>query len=100
MPALESGPNGLQADTRRYMVRTWLVDLLADAFEYSSGDTGHRSVGQSIQQWWRDNRLNPLNLHLAWVARCRRHRCLEVELVRELSPTLNKKASARCSVHG
>lgn len=76
--------------------------MLADvrAGNIFGSDMGHHSGGQSIHRWCRDIRVNPLNLHLAWVARCRCHRCLEVELVRELSPILNKKAPARCSVHG
>ena len=79
--------------------RTRLGDLLADAFGFFGRDTGHHSGGQSLHRWCRENRVNPLNLYLAWVAQCPCHRCLEVELVHELSPILNKKAPARCSVH-
>jgi len=80
--------------------RTRLGDLLADAFGFFGADTGHHSGGQSVHRWCRDNRVNPLRLYLAWVARCSCHRCLEVNLVRELSPILNRKTPARCRVHG
>lgn len=94
MPLYVGGNTGKSA-----RFRTRLGDLLADAFGFFGGGTGHHSGGQSIHRWCRDNRVNPLDLYLAWVARCRCHRCLEIELVRELSPILNKKAPARCSVH-
>lgn len=80
--------------------RTRLGDLLADAFGFFGGETGHHSGGQSLHRWCRDNKFNPLGLYLAWVARCSCHRCLEVDLVRDLSPVLNKKAPARCIAHG
>lgn len=80
--------------------RTRLGDLLADAFGFFGGGTGHSSGGQSVHAWCRENQVNPLRLHLAWVNRCRCHRCLEIELFRELSPLLNKVTPSRCRVHG
>lgn len=80
--------------------RTRLGDLVADSFGFFGGGTGHSSGGRSIHQWSRENQVNPLKLHVAWVKRCACHRCLEIELVGELSPVLNRKAPARCSVHG
>ncbi len=80
--------------------RTRLGDLVADLFGFFGGETGHHSGGQSLHRWCRENRVDPLTLHLAWVNRCSCHRCLEIEIVRELSPVLNRKAPARCGVHG
>lgn len=80
--------------------RTRIGDLLADAFGFFGTETGHSSGGQSLHQWCRTNQINPLRLYIAWVKRCKCHRCLEIELFRELSPLLNKVAPSRCNVHG
>ena len=77
--------------------RARLGDGLADAFGFWVPRPGHHSGGESVHRWCRDNRINPLSLYRAWVAR---YRCLEVDLVRSLSPILNRKNPARCKVHG
>lgn len=80
--------------------RTRVGDLLIDSFGFFGGETGHSSGGQSLHQWCRKNHVNPLELHLAWVQQCHCHRCLEIELVNDLSPVLNKIKPSRCSTHG
>lgn len=80
--------------------RTRLGDLLADAFGFFGDETGHSSGGRSLHAWCREHAVSPLGLYLAWVDHCTCHRCLELELFRELSPLLNKNAPARCKVHG
>lgn len=79
--------------------RTRIGDLIADMFGFFGSETGHHSGGQTLHRWCKKNGVNPLKLHLAWVARCDCHRCLEVDLVRDLAPLLNRKAPARCSRH-
>lgn len=79
--------------------RTRIGDLLADLFGFFSENTCHHSGGKSLHQWCRKNQVSPLQLYLAWVRECTCHRCLEIDLVRELSPALNRKAPARCPIH-
>lgn len=95
IPLYVGGNTGLSA-----RFRTRVGDLLADAFGFFGDETGHSSGGKSLHWWCRENHINPMNLHLAWVERCVCHRCLEIELYRELSPLLNKKSPPRCKTHG
>lgn len=100
-PGAECGVLYVGGNTgRSARFRTRLGDLLADAFGFFGGGTGHSSGGQSLHWWCRENQFNPLRLQLAWVNRCKCYRCLEIELVRDLSPLLNKVAPSRCNVHG
>lgn len=80
--------------------RTRLGDLIADLFGFFGKETGHHSGGQSLHAWCRQHQINPLKLHIAWVDGCSCHRCLEVELFRELSPQLNRVVPSACAVHG
>ncbi len=79
--------------------RTRIGDLLADMFGFFGEETGHHSGGQSLNRWCREKGISPMDLHIAWAKHTRCHRCLEINLVRELSPELNKHAPARCRIH-
>lgn len=79
--------------------RTRLGDLIADAFGFFSETTGHHSGGQHIHEWCRANGVNPLDLHLAWIAGTSCHRCLEIRLVKVLTPSLNRMTPSRCVTH-
>lgn len=79
--------------------RTRVGDLIADMYGFYGGGTGHHSGGQSLNGWCKKNSKSPSSLFIAWVAQCSCHRCLEVELVGDLCPHLNKKMPARCKDH-
>jgi len=79
--------------------RTRIGDLLADSFGFFTGMRGHHSGGQSIRKWTLENGVSPLDLHLAWVKPGECHRCLEVTLVENLKPRLNKHRPAACASH-
>lgn len=79
--------------------RTRLGDLLADIFGFYTKTTGHHSGGQSLHEWCRDSKVSPLDLWVAWVEKCACHRCLEVDLVAEMKPLLNRKRPAACRAH-
>lgn len=89
---------GITGGSARF--RTRLGDLVADMFGFFGATTGHHSGGQSLYLWCKRNRVNPMRLYIAWVDRTQCHRCLEVALVTELNPVLNRKAPARCKIHG
>jgi hypothetical protein len=99
-PTLRCQPlyvGGNTGSSSRFYTR--IGDLLADLFGFFTDETGHHSGGQSLHRWCRENHVDPLRLYLAWVRRCTCHHCLEIDLVRELSPALNRKAPARCPNH-
>ncbi len=79
--------------------RTRLGDLIADAFGFFGGDTGHHSGGQSLHRWCKENCVSPLTLYVGWVQRCACHRCVEMELFEYLSPSLNRVRPSRCPAH-
>src|SRR2546423_422791 len=54
--------------------RTRLGDLLADAFGFFGGGTGHHSGGQSLHEWCRKESVNPLKLYIAWIEGSECHR--------------------------
>ena len=80
--------------------RTRLGDLVADMFGFFGTTTGHHSGGRSLFQWCKKHEVNPMQLQIAWVKHTHCHRCLEVALVGELKPVLNRKLPARCPSHG
>jgi hypothetical protein len=79
--------------------RTRIGDLLADLFGFFCDDTGHHSGGQSLHNYCRAERIDPLVLYIAWVKSCDCHRCLENDLYQELKPRLNKNVPSSCRVH-
>ena len=79
--------------------RTRIGDLLADLFGFFGTESSHHSGGRSLHQWCKENKVNPLQLYIAWVRKTRCHRCLEISLVNKLNPSLNKKSPARCPKH-
>jgi hypothetical protein len=79
--------------------RTRVGDLLADAFGFYGSATGHHSGGQSIHKWCKDNKVNPLDLYIAWVEGTKCPRCLEVRLCQELKPKINKVRPSSCKKH-
>ena len=102
-PAADSKPlyvGGITGRSLRF--RTRVGDLLADMLGFfgTGRSNGHHSGGKSLHRWCRRENVNPMDLHLAWVKRTNCHRCLEVNLVSELKPLLNRKAPARCKIHG
>ena len=79
--------------------RTRIGDLLADMLGFFGESTGHHSGGQSLCQWCRSNRVNPLDLYLGWQSAVHCGRCAEMRLYKALKPELNKNRPARCTVH-
>ena len=79
--------------------RTRIGDLLADAFGFYTSETGHHSGGQRIHRWCLDERVNPLDLYIAWINGTECHRCLEYRLYRALNPFLNRQVPSKCTAH-
>jgi hypothetical protein len=88
---------GNTGKSRRF--RTRVGDLLADAFGFFGGGTGHSSGGQALNRWCRQEGVDPQHLFIAWVEGTRCHRCLEVRLHHALNPKLNKPRPSRCASH-
>lgn len=87
---------GISGSSPRF--RTRVGDLLADAFGFFGGGTGHSSGGQRVNDWCRKEQLNPLDLHLAWfvpaIGDC--NRCLERRWHATLEPALNRYRPPGC----
>jgi len=71
-PTAKSKPlyvGGITGRSQRF--RTRVGDLLADAFGfYNEKDrTGHHWGGRHLHEWCIENRVNPLNLYVAWIKR-------------------------------
>ena len=100
-PALECVPlyvGGNTGNSARFKTR--IGDLLADAFGFYTDTTGHSSGGQHIHKWCKENRVSPLDLHIAWVDKTKCHRCLENRLFAALRPSLlNRVTPSRCPMH-
>jgi hypothetical protein len=79
--------------------RTRVGDLVADAFGFFTEETGHHSGGQSINDFCKQNGLNPKTLFIGWLFQCKCVRCEERALFKSLTPSLNKNWPAACSVH-
>ena len=79
--------------------RTRIGDLIADLLGFYGSETGHHSGGQSLHKWCKQHSVDPLSLSIAWVKGAACHRCLEVNLVAGLSPSLNRKAPPGCRIH-
>lgn len=63
---------GITGKSHRF--RTRIGDLLADAFGFYTETTGHSSGGQSLHDWCCENRVNALDLYIAWVTGTRCHK--------------------------
>jgi hypothetical protein len=99
-PTAESVPLYVGGNTgKSARFRTRLGDLLADAFGFYTFETGHHSGGQHIHDWCKKNEVNPLDLHIAWIAGTECPRCLEDRLYRGLSPRLNRMVPSKCKAH-
>ena len=99
-PTIQSVPlyvGGNRGASSRF--RTRVGDLIADAFGFYGGGTGHHSGGQHLHEWCREESVNPLHLYIGWVHKCSCHRCLEIDLYRVLSPSLNQMRPTRCPSH-
>ena len=83
--------------SRRF--RTRIGDLIADMFGFFGDDTGHHSGGQSLHEYCKGNHLNPKNLYIGWVEKCRCVRCVENSVYDRLKPLLNKNRPTRCKEH-
>lgn len=88
---------GNTGQSERFSTR--IGDLVADSVGLFTATRGHHSGGRSIRAWTLDNNVSPLDLYLAWVAPKHCHRCLEVELVAQLDPLLNKRSPPACTWH-
>jgi hypothetical protein len=100
VPDAACGPLYVGGNTSRSpRFRARVGSLIADLFGFYSERAGHHSGGQSLHRWCRANDVQPLDLFIAWVDPGACHRCLEIDLERELSPALNRKAPARCEHH-
>jgi hypothetical protein len=88
---------GTTGKSKRFSTR--IGDLIADMLGFFNDDTGHHSGGQTLHEFCYQNKINPLDLYIGWAGNCNCFRCAEVELVKNLSPKLNKKAPARCPKH-
>jgi hypothetical protein len=81
--------------------RTRIGDLVADMFGFfgTGKSNGHHSGGKSLYKWCIQNQINPMDLYLGWVEQTKCHRCLEVALVCEMKPLLNRNTPPRCTLH-
>jgi hypothetical protein len=99
-PSADSAPLYVGGNTgKSARFRTRVGDLLADAFGFYSAETGHHSGGQEIHKWCRQNQVNPLELHIAWIEGAECNRCLEDRLFRKCKPILNRVIPSRCKTH-
>jgi hypothetical protein len=99
-PTIECRPLYIGGNTgRSKRFRTRIGDLLADLFGFFGEETAHHSGGQSLHRYCRENNINPLELHIAWVKMAECHRCLEVDLYSRLKPLLNRRVPPKCSDH-
>lgn len=89
---------GNTGKSKRFPTR--IGDLLADTFGFFGSETGHHSGGQSLWEWCRQERVNPLDLYIGWRTGVRCGRCAEARAYERLAPKLNKKRPARCKNHG
>lgn len=80
--------------------RTRIGDLIADAFGFFCGETGHHSGGQSLWHWCQQHRVNPMELYIGWQTRAACNRCAEVKAYDLLQPCLNKNRPPKCTEHG
>lgn len=99
-PTIECMPlyiGGTTGRSKRF--RTRIGDLLADLFGFFAEETAHHSGGQSLHRYCRENNINPLKLHIAWVKMAKCHRCLEVDLYSNLKPQLNRRVPPKCVDH-
>jgi hypothetical protein len=101
-PTAKSRPlyvGGITGRSQRF--RTRVGDLLADAFGFYNerNRVGHHWGGRHLHEWCIENRVNPLNLYVAWIKRTKCHRCLEIELHALLEPTLNVNKPSHCKNH-
>jgi len=94
MPLYVGGNTG---ESERF--RTRIGELIVSSVGLFNPGGGRHSGGRSIRSWTLKNRINPLDLYLAWVQPGHCHRCLEVELVARLRPLLNERAPSKCLRH-
>jgi len=80
--------------------RTRIGDLLADMLGFFGESTGHHSGGQSLCNWCKAHRVNPLDLYIGWQSSVRCGRCAEMRLYEALKPELNKNRPSKCAEHG
>lgn len=90
---------GITGKSQRF--RTRVGDLLADAFGFYNENNriGHHSGGRHLHEWCQKNRINPLNLYVAWIKGTRCHRCLEIRLHDLLKPSENRNKPNNCKDH-
>lgn len=78
---------------------TRLGDLIADAFGFYGGGTGHSSGGASLHAYCCQEGINPQQLYVGWITNCQCQRCAEGFLHEWLEPELNKNKPPRCGKH-
>lgn len=78
---------------------TRIGDLLADAFGFFGGETGHSSGGKSLHDYCVRHQVSPKSLWIAWVANCDCVRCAESFVHEHLGPQLNRKTPPKCKLH-
>jgi hypothetical protein len=83
--------------SKRFCTR--VGDLIADMLGFYGDYTGHHSGGESLHEFCRKNRINPLDLFLGWAEKCSCLRCAETIVFKRLSPKLNKKSPPICIEH-
>jgi hypothetical protein len=79
--------------------RTRIGDLIADLLGFWGDETGHHSGGIRMWQYCYDNKINSLDLYLAWQDDLECPRCAEFTLYNELHPPLNRRHPNRCTKH-
>jgi hypothetical protein len=73
--------------------------LLNDMFGFYDAKNKRHPGGRALHQWTKNNKVSPLDLHLAWSEDHDCHECLEQYWYERLAPECNKM-KPRCTVHG